>query len=141
MPFVLKQDGKEKYRGASYNDCLVALQKLSPHSWSYSMKHAGWSIEEENMADKMKEFKSLEEMDLDEQFHEQVQKWLDRGDGVAGYENHDLGHRDLGHRQFVSFGSKYAQLEEDTPPKRLPDIGSAINWRYQLIGTMRLKKD
>jgi hypothetical protein len=26
------------------------------------------------------------------------------------------------------------------PPKQLPDIGSAINWRYQLIATYREKE-
>ena len=36
-----------------------------------------------------------------------------------------------------SFGSPAAQLETDHPPQTLPDIGGAINWRYQLIGTYR----
>ena len=72
-----------------------------------------------------------------EKYVKQVQRWLDRGDGCAVYENHDLGHPGVGHKQFVSFGSTAAQLETDTPPQRLPDIGNAINWRYQLVGTVR----
>lgn len=75
-----------------------------------------------------------------------------RGDGVAVYENHDLGHPELGQRQYVSFGGPEAQLETagDTwtqgphlglaqfgltgyLPKTLPDIGGRINWRYQLV--------
>jgi hypothetical protein len=66
-----------------------------------------------------------------------VNRWLTRGDGVAVYRNEDLGSRNVGHCQFVSFGSPAAQLETDTPPQRLPDIGSSINWRYQLAGIYR----
>ncbi len=68
---------------------------------------------------------------------EQVGRWLARGDGAAFYENHDLGHRDLGMCQIVSYGSPAAQLETDDPPERLPDIGGRINWRYVLVGTYR----
>jgi hypothetical protein len=57
---------------------------------------------------------------LDEQYGQdadevvrQVRPWLDRGDGVAIYENHDLGHPDLGQCQLASFGSRTAQLETD----------------------------
>jgi hypothetical protein len=63
--------------------------------------------------------------------------WLARGDGAAVYENHDLGHRDLGQPQIASYGSAAAQLETSVPPERLPDIGGRINWRYVLIGTYR----
>ena len=67
--------------------------------------------------------------------------WLKRGDGVAVYEDSDLGSPNLGHRKYVSFGSEAAQLETDDPPTRLPDIGGSINWRYTLIGTVRLRTD
>jgi hypothetical protein len=72
-----------------------------------------------------------------EQHHATVNRWLQRGDGLAVYENHDLGHPDLGHRQFASFGSAAAQLETQAPPDRLPDIGQRINWRYVLVGVYR----
>ena len=68
---------------------------------------------------------------------EKMLKWIARGDGVAVYMNHDLGHPELGHYQFVSFGSADAQLETDFPPTTLPDIGNTINWRYQLEGAYR----
>jgi len=80
---------------------------------------------------------------LDEAHHGTVQRWLDRGDGVAVYENAELGHPDLGHKKFVSFGSAQARLEpnvcddDGNPPQRMPDIGGQINWRYQLTGTVR----
>lgn len=77
------------------------------------------------------------ELQLDAEHYDVVNKWLTRGDGIAVYENHDMGHPQLGHRQFISFGSKQAMLEVDIPPHRLPDIGNEINWRYQLIGTYR----
>lgn len=66
-----------------------------------------------------------------------INGWLARGDGVAIYENQDLGHPELGAKQFLSFGSPSAQLEVDEPPQRLPDIGNKINWRYSLIGTYK----
>jgi hypothetical protein len=50
------------------------------------------------------------------------------------YQNSELGHPELGHRKYVSYGSAYAQLEVEVPPRTLPDIGGDINWRYQLIG-------
>lgn len=67
----------------------------------------------------------------------QMNKWLERGDGVAVYENQDLGHYKLGDKQFVSFGSSAAQLEVDTPPAQLPDTPTSINWRYALIATYK----
>jgi hypothetical protein len=66
-----------------------------------------------------------------------VNRWLARGDGIAVYQNHDLGSARVGHCQFASYGSPAAQLETDTPPQTLPDIGHAINWRYQLEGVYR----
>lgn len=69
---------------------------------------------------------------LDESHHMTVQRWLDRGDGCAVYENVSMGGPLAGHLQFVSYGSKCAQLEVEFPPERLPDIGSAINWQYRL---------
>ena len=85
----------------------------------------------------MEEFKFLEDIGLDEEYWPQVQKWLDRGDHIAVYENHAMDSSMLGHRKFVSFGSKDCQIETDEPPQRLPDIGSQINWAYQLIGVLR----
>jgi hypothetical protein len=74
---------------------------------------------------------------LDKENWPLVNRWLERGDGVAIYENHDMGSHDVGHKKFVSFGSVTAQLEVQEPPQRLPDIGGQINWRYQLIGTYK----
>jgi hypothetical protein len=67
----------------------------------------------------------------------QVQHWLDRGDGAAAYENQELGHPGLGECRIVSYGSPAAQLETDTPPEQLPDMGGNVNWRYRLAGVYR----
>jgi hypothetical protein len=67
----------------------------------------------------------------------QTGRWLARGDGVAVYENHDMGHPELGWPRLASYGSPAAILETDTPPERLPDTPTLINWRYVLIGTYR----
>jgi hypothetical protein len=77
---------------------------------------------------------SQDEIKLDPEHYDLVNRWLARGDGIAVYENADLGHPELGHRQFLSFGSTQAQIETNEPPQRLPDIGNRINWRYQLVG-------
>lgn len=66
-----------------------------------------------------------------------IRKWLKRGDGVAIYENSEIGGPQCGHRKFVSYGSANAQLEGQNPPSRLPDMGGEINWRYSLVGTVR----
>lgn len=66
-----------------------------------------------------------------------VNPWLTRGDGIAVYRNEDLGHRELGHVQMVSYGSPAALLETDTPPEQMPDIGHSINWRYRLHAMYR----
>jgi len=88
----------------------------------------------------MKKYASLEEAKMDSEFWPVAKKWLDRGDGVAVYENQDLWHPCLGHRKFVSYGSNEAQLETYDPPARLPDIGSQINWRYYLAGVIPPRK-
>ena len=62
--------------------------------------------------------------------------WLARGDGVAVYENHDLGHPELGRIVCLSFGSPESALGVE-PPQRMPDLPQLIGWRYQLIGTYR----
>jgi hypothetical protein len=62
--------------------------------------------------------------------------WLARGDGVAVYENHDLGHPELGRIVCLSFGSTGAVFEGE-PPSRMPDLPQLIGWRYQLVGTYR----
>lgn len=68
---------------------------------------------------------------------DRVNVWLGRGDGLAVYQNQDMSHPALGEIQLVSYGSPAAQLETDDPPTRLPDIGRAINWRYQLVAVYR----
>jgi hypothetical protein len=70
-----------------------------------------------------------------------ISRWLARGDGCAVYTNMELGHPNAGHRKFTSFGSKAAQLEVEEPPTRLPDIGSTINWRYQLTHVCKASAD
>lgn len=66
-----------------------------------------------------------------------TRRWLERGDGVAFYQNHDLGHPEAGDYQITSYGGRAAQIEVDDPPERLPDIGKKINWRYTLVAKYR----
>lgn len=69
-----------------------------------------------------------------------LQRWLDRGDGIAMYENMAMDSMNIGHKKWVSYGSPSAQIEMDEPPQRLPDIGGQINWAYQLVGVCRNEK-
>ena len=82
---------------------------------------------------------SLERLlsEVDKDHHELVTSWLDRGDGVACYENKAFDHSWFGHKKFISFGSSAAQIERDEPPEQLPDIGRTINWPYWLIAITR----
>lgn len=63
-----------------------------------------------------------------------------RADFICVYRNEDFGSPDLGLLQITTYGSPASQIEEsqfpDGPPIRLPDIGGAINWRYQLVGIL-----
>lgn len=73
---------------------------------------------------------------LDPEHHATVKRWLDRGDGCAVYRNVAFDSSTFGHRQFVSFGGEQAQLQIPVP-ERMPDIGSAINWKYRLEALVR----
>ena len=86
----------------------------------------------------MKQFTrtELEEI-LGPEFWPTINLWLGRGDGVAIYENQNLGCSSHGEKQFVSYGSPHCQLETKEPPQRLPDIGGHINWAFQLVGVYR----
>jgi hypothetical protein len=66
-----------------------------------------------------------------------INRWLERGDGAAIFENHDLGSPDVGSPQIASYGSSLAMLEGLVPPKMMPDIGTSVNWRYVLVATYR----
>jgi len=66
-----------------------------------------------------------------------MKAWLERGDGIALYQNTCLDSSGMGRKQWVSYGSDDAQLEMGYPPQTLPDIGPTINWPYQLVGTCR----
>lgn len=86
------------------------------------------------------QFDDLDDVSLLADAIRKINRWLARGDGVAVYENVDLGHPFLGHKQFLSFGSDAAILEverEEDLPDRLPDTPTTINWRYYLQGTYR----
>ena len=54
-----------------------------------------------------------------------------RGGTWAAYENHDLGHRDLGHLRFLRYGEGCTFL---VPPQRHPDLPREILWRYWFVG-------
>jgi hypothetical protein len=64
-----------------------------------------------------------------------VNAWLARGDGIAFYRNHDLGHPDAGAYRICSFGSDQAQFV--VPPEQLPDFPGEVNWRYRLDAVYR----
>jgi hypothetical protein len=66
-----------------------------------------------------------------------VNRWINRGEVVCVYENHEARHPEEGHVKIVSYGSSTAMIEREqfpVVPPHLPDIGGAINWRYVLVG-------
>ena len=54
----------------------------------------------------------------------------------AAYQNHDLGHRDCGHMQFMAVGPKNTFKEA---PDKYPDSHLGIGWRYLHIGWVNLE--
>jgi hypothetical protein len=62
---------------------------------------------------------------------ESLAKMRERGGTWAAYQCHDLGHADMGQLQFLKYG---ALCTIKTPPDRLPDTRTRINWRYLLVG-------
>jgi len=67
---------------------------------------------------------------------EALQQMRERGGQWAAYENHDLGHPELGHLQFLKFGPG---CTFEKAPERMPDTQTQINWRYILVGTVNLE--
>ena len=59
-----------------------------------------------------------------------------RGGRWAVYQNHDLGHSQLGHLCCLRFGEGCTYA---LPPARYPDTPERIGWRYQLVGEMDFK--
>jgi len=55
----------------------------------------------------------------------------------AVYQNHDIGHRDLGHLQFIAVGPQNT-LKEAT--ERAPDTQACgMGWRYLHVGWVNLE--
>src|SRR6056300_1562022 len=60
----------------------------------------------------------------------------ERGDGIALYENHDLGHPEVGDLIALSYGSSEAMVESMELPESCPvDLGAhgKMAWRYVLV--------
>ena len=60
----------------------------------------------------------------------------ERGGDWYAYQNHDFGHRELGHLRFMKCGIGCTFAE---PPRRHPDMPGEINWRYVLVGVVNLE--
>lgn len=56
----------------------------------------------------------------------------------AAYQNHDIGHAQLGHLQFLAVGPNNTYKEA---PPRFPDTQSAIGWRYVHVGWVDLETE
>ncbi len=60
-----------------------------------------------------------------------------RGGTWACYQNHDLGHREVGHLRFLKYGP---DCTFSVPPASYPDTPDCIGWRYLYVGTVNLEK-
>lgn len=49
----------------------------------------------------------------------------------AVYQNHDIGHRDVGHIRYLAIGPNNSLQEA---PSKMPDTKGIIGWRYIFIG-------
>lgn len=65
----------------------------------------------------------------DESIHEQLRALVATGRHVAVYENHDLGHYELGRLVFLTYGGDDSTFAE--PPACAPDSPQyGLGWRY-----------
>lgn len=122
----------------------MTIERWNPTEFSRKIgEHADREFSPEDGAEKASWLDAVQKL---------LEKAHERGDGVAVYENADLGHPEIGQWQVASYGSEASQLEtrsttyfestaeqlnlfrdgDDFLPKTLPDIGGRINWRYTL---------
>jgi hypothetical protein len=68
---------------------------------------------------------------------EALAQMRERGGEWFAYQNHDLGHPDIGHLSFLQCGEGRTFV---TPPERRPDFpGGSLGWRYLLAGKVDLE--
>jgi hypothetical protein len=81
---------------------------------------------------------------------EQVNRWLERGDGAVIYRNHDFGHSELGFPRILSYGSAEAQFEtavvhvrNDSADGKAVERAQAemVNWHYRDYRTAPVPAD
>lgn len=69
---------------------------------------------------------------------EALEAMRSRGGLWACYQNHDLGHRDIGRLVFLQYGGPDSTF--DSPPDRYPDVPEVgLGWRYLHVGFVDLK--
>ena len=61
----------------------------------------------------------------------------ERGGSWAAYQNHAMDSSGLGHLKFLQYGEDCTFV---SPPQKLPDMPSEINWMYVLVGYVDLWK-
>lgn len=74
-------------------------------------------------------------MDLDIE-PDSLKAMRERGGKWAAYQNVDLSSPNQGHLQFLQYGEGRTYA---TPPKKMPDTGAGLGWRYQLVGLVDLE--
>lgn len=78
-------------------------------------------------------------MDEEEHAVSLFNRWLDRGDGIAVYENKSLDSSNGGHKICMSYGSRTAQIETESAPEQMPDTGQfSTPWAYRLVATYKV---
>lgn len=60
----------------------------------------------------------------------------ERGGTWYAYQNHDLGHPELGHLRFLQVGPECTYQEA---PERYPDSQYGLGWRYLRVGIVNLE--
>lgn len=65
----------------------------------------------------------------------QLATMRERGGKWAAYQNHDMGHSELGLLVFLQYGEGRTHA---TPPERAPDGPHGLGWRYLHVGYVDL---
>jgi len=88
------------------------------------------------MTTKTKKTSPFVRSDEDRAVHEDpLSQMRERGGDWYAYQNHDMGHPELGHLAFMKCGPG-CTFEE--PPGKHPDTPGKIMWRYVLVGRVDL---